>query len=115
MVSNLITLDLDARHRPACRGRARFEDRRSLIMPYLARIALYPVKSLDGVDGADGGCLPSGPLENDRRWAIFDKDGQLINGKHTPAVQRIRAKYSSDIRTVQLSIIHGSVPESRFD
>jgi uncharacterized protein YcbX len=40
-------------------------------MPQLQRITIYPIKSLDGVDVPAAALLPSGPLENDRRWAIL--------------------------------------------
>ncbi len=41
-------------------------------MPRLARIVIYPVKSLDGVALEQARQLPSGALEHDRQWAIFD-------------------------------------------
>ncbi|MBA3311730.1 MAG: MOSC N-terminal beta barrel domain-containing protein [Planctomycetota bacterium] len=56
----------------------------------LVRIDLYPVKSLPGVHVTEARILPSGCLEHDRRYALFDADGKLINGKRTPLVHRIR-------------------------
>ena len=41
----------------------------------IAHITLYPVKSLDGIDVPAAAFLESGPLEDDRRFAIFDRDG----------------------------------------
>ncbi|MFM7034641.1 MAG: MOSC N-terminal beta barrel domain-containing protein [Planctomycetia bacterium] len=41
-------------------------------MPTLDRITIYPVKSLDGVDVEECRVLPSGALENDRRWRLVD-------------------------------------------
>ena len=59
-------------------------------MPKLARIVIYPVKSLDGQDVSAATILPSGAIENDRRFAIVDEDGFVVHGKRTPAVHTIR-------------------------
>lgn len=83
-------------------------------MPSLARITVYPIKSLDGCDVTDAAVLPSGALANDRRWAIVDAQSRLINGKRTPAVHQIRSSYADNFATVTFSVAgHG---ESRsFD
>jgi uncharacterized protein YcbX len=81
----------------------------------LARITLYPIKSLDGVDVARAAILPAGPLENDRRFAIFDRDGRIINGKRTAAVHRIRAAYAEHLSTVRLSQLGSGLPDESFD
>jgi uncharacterized protein len=73
-------------------------------MPTLCRITLYPIKSLDGVDVSSTELLPTGPLANDRRYAIYDAAGRLINGKRTPAVHRIQATFAADASSVELSL-----------
>ena len=75
-------------------------------MPTLRRITVYPVKSLDGRDVIAARVLPSGALEHDRRWAIFDAQGRFINGKRTPAIHAIRANFDETLTTVTLS--HGA-------
>src|SRR5262249_39018742 len=57
----------------------------------LARIVIYPVKSLDGVAVAEALVLPSGALEHDRRWALVDVQGKSINGKRTPRIHLLRS------------------------
>ena len=58
-------------------------------MPRLARIALYPIKSLDpiSVDAAD--LLPCGALKHDRQFALVDVAGRFVNGKRTDLVHRL--------------------------
>jgi len=62
-------------------------------MPELARITVYPVKSLDGctVDSVTVG--ERGALTLDREYAIFDADGAYVNGKATAAVHRLDAAF----------------------
>ena len=80
-------------------------------MPTLARITVYPIKSLDGYDMPEAAVVPSGALANDRRWAIVDPQGRLINGKRTPAVHQIRSVYGNNFATVTLSVAgHGESP-----
>jgi uncharacterized protein YcbX len=59
--------------------------------PYLARIDIYPIKSLDCVELKQTRVLASGALEHDRLWALFDTKGEFVNGKGYPAIHRIRA------------------------
>ena len=72
-------------------------------MPTLDRITLYPVKSLDGVEVAEARVLPSGGLENDRRWRLVDLDGRVVNAKRTAAFHPIRAEYDLPEKLISLS------------
>jgi uncharacterized protein YcbX len=72
-------------------------------MPTLDRITLYPVKSLDGVEVAEAHVLPSGALENDRRWRLVDLDGRVVNAKRTAAFHPIRAEYDLAEKLISLS------------
>ena len=69
----------------------------------LDRIAVYPVKSLDPefVERAD--VVENGGLSGDREFAIFDADGNYVNGKRERAIHRIRSSVSLDDWTVRLS------------
>jgi uncharacterized protein YcbX len=62
-------------------------------MPRLARITVYPIKSLPGVTLNSVRVLRSGALEHDRRWALCDAAGKFVNAKRTAAIHRIRAKF----------------------
>lgn len=60
-------------------------------MPTLARLTIYPIKSLDGVPLQHARVLPSGALEHDRRWALVDADGKYFNGKRSARLQQVRS------------------------
>jgi hypothetical protein len=68
--------------------------------PYLARIDLFPMKSLDGMAVPEVAVLDGGALQGDRTYALVDDQGRFINAKRTAAIQRIRASYSQDLGTV---------------
>lgn len=70
--------------------------------PVISRITLYPIKSFDGVDVSRAELLSSGALAWDRRYALVDSQGRLVNGKRLPALHRIRAKFDLDERLVAL-------------
>lgn len=66
--------------------------------PRLARIALFPVKSLDAYEPELARVTAAGPLEGDRRYAIVDGEDEYVNGKRTAAVHRIRAAFDDPDR-----------------
>jgi uncharacterized protein YcbX len=69
-------------------------------MPQIARITLYPIKSLDGIDVPQATVLPSGALEMDRRWAIVDARWNYVNGKTCAAVHSLRTTFAEDLKSV---------------
>lgn len=73
-------------------------------MPYLAKILLYPIKSLDGVEVEQSRILASGALECDREFAIFDQQLKLVNGKRHSKIHSLRASFSILNRTISLQI-----------
>ncbi|PZV16784.1 MAG: MOSC domain-containing protein [Leptolyngbya sp.] len=83
-------------------------------MVHLAKILLYPIKSLDGVAVTEATVLPSGALKGDREFAIIDYQGKFVNGKRIPAIHQLRANFDLENRTVSLQV--QDVAESvRFD
>jgi len=71
--------------------------------PYLARIDIFPIKSMDGVAIPQAKVLESGALECDRAYALFDAQDRFINGKRAAAIQRLRTRFTSDFSSVTLS------------
>jgi len=73
-------------------------------MPYLAKILLYPIKSLDGFEVENAKVLASGALQYDREFAIFDKVGRLVNGKRNAKIHLLRVSYAFTLlnRTISL-------------
>lgn len=57
----------------------------------LARIAIFPVKSLDAVVVEEAALARGAGLAGDREWAIVDAEGQWVNGKRTPLIHKIRS------------------------
>jgi len=56
--------------------------------PKVESLRVFPVKALEGVDVKEAEVLEGGTLARDREFAVFDTDGEVINGKRTPLVHR---------------------------
>lgn len=66
----------------------------------LARIEIFPIKSLDGMIVEEARVLDAGCLEHDRRFAMFDREGKVINGKRTPLVHLLQAAFDPGVTHV---------------
>lgn len=71
-------------------------------MPHLARIDLYPFKSLDGITVQSANILASGALEHDREYACFDRQGKVVNGKRYAQIHQLRSQVSTNYQTLTL-------------
>jgi uncharacterized protein len=71
-------------------------------MPQLARISIFPIKSLDGLTVSKAQILSSGALKGDREFAIIDSAGKFVNGKRNAKVHFLRSTFDLDARTVTL-------------
>jgi uncharacterized protein YcbX len=69
---------------------------------HLDRIQIFPVKSLDGLLVGQTQITAGGILANDRSYAIFDRDGKVVNGKRTARVHELRCTFDAGIREIQL-------------
>ncbi len=63
------------------------------IQPTLTQIAIYPIKSLDRLIIDRSQISAGGALEFDRRWAIVDERGKIVNAKRLAKIQQVRARY----------------------
>jgi uncharacterized protein YcbX len=79
----------------------------------LAGIRLFPIKSLDALVVPEAQLLPSGALAGDRRWAMFDGDGKVVNGKRHPGVHGVRARFTPAADAVVLSALDHPDPRER--
>jgi uncharacterized protein YcbX len=61
--------------------------------PHVARLRVYPVKSLDPYEPECASVLPAGGLSFDREFALVDDDGDYVNGKNERAVHRLRSSF----------------------
>ena len=69
----------------------------------LARITIYPLKSLDGVDLPNCGVLPSGALAGDRRWRLVDSQGNVVSVRNARELAKVRCQYDDSLSRVTLS------------
>src|SRR5215470_2956402 len=70
--------------------------------PMIAHLFIYPIKSLDRVAVTEAKLLSGGSLAHDREFALFDQDGNFVNGKQQPRVHLVRAAYNLEDFTVTL-------------
>ncbi|TVQ10806.1 MAG: MOSC domain-containing protein [Leptolyngbya sp. DLM2.Bin27] len=84
------------------------------MLPHLARIDIFPVKSLDGVSVAQATVLGSGALKCDRTYALCDAQDHFINGKRNAAIHRLRTTFSVDRQSITLAV-DGQEPVASFD
>ncbi|GAA0507250.1 hypothetical protein SAMN04488066_101287 [Halorubrum aquaticum] len=82
-------------------------------MARLERLTVYPVKGLDGIDVETTSILDGGTLKHDREFALFDDDGDVINGKRTDRVHDLATDYSPESRTLRVETPDGDA--HRFD
>jgi uncharacterized protein YcbX len=68
----------------------------------LGRIQIFPIKSLDGMLVEQAHITSGGILESDRVYAIFDKDGRIVNGKRTARAHQLRCAFDTEITEVRL-------------
>lgn len=83
-------------------------------MPRLARISIFPIKSLDGVTVSEAQILSSGALKGDREFAIIDRAGKFVNGKRNAKVHLLRSTFDLDARTVTIWV-QGQANRQIFD
>lgn len=62
-------------------------------MARLERLTVYPVKGLDGIDVESATVLDGGTLAHDREYALFDADGNMVNGKRTARVHDLTTEF----------------------
>jgi uncharacterized protein YcbX len=74
--------------------------------PYVSRILIYPVKSLDGISVDSATVLSSGALKGDRQFALIDASGQVVNGKRHANIQALRAEFDLKSGTISLRNSH---------
>lgn len=71
--------------------------------PYLSRIRIYPIKSLDPVELEEVE-IGIHSLKQDREYAILAADGNFINGKRTGRVNQLKAEYDLKEEKVFFSV-----------
>jgi uncharacterized protein YcbX len=67
----------------------------------LSKVFVYPIKALPGVALDSVEITQSGTLTHDRRWALVDKRGSLINGKNNKQIFLLRPSFDLQALTVR--------------
>jgi uncharacterized protein YcbX len=82
-------------------------------MARLNRLRVYPIKGLDGIDVEAATVLDGGTLVHDREFALFDAEGDVINGKRTDRVHDLGTGFDPETGTVRVDTPDGET--RRFD
>ncbi|TAD77987.1 MAG: MOSC domain-containing protein [Oscillatoriales cyanobacterium] len=80
----------------------------------LARITIFPIKSLDGVSVDRVRLTAAGALAGDREFALLDAQGNWLNGKRNAAIHRIRSTFDLDQRSVTLWVQDDAIAPATF-
>jgi uncharacterized protein len=72
------------------------------LMPYLDKIYIYPIKSLDRSQLSKVEVLPSGALKGDRTYAMIDSLGKFVNAKRYPQIHLLRSQFDMNTQIVQI-------------
>ncbi|MEK6478724.1 MOSC N-terminal beta barrel domain-containing protein [Catalinimonas sp. 4WD22] len=76
-------------------------------MPYIEKLTLYPIKSLDGIEVTQASITDKGALYLDRMFALYNQAGRTVNAKKYPAIQKVRAGFDLHQLRVNLSTPEG--------
>ena len=80
-------------------------------MARVERLRVFPIKGLDGIDIETAPVLEGGTLKYDREFALFDADGNVINGKRTERVHDLTTDFDPRVpRTIRRET-QSDVPE----
>jgi len=65
-------------------------------MATIERLRVYPLKGFDGMDVGRVRVLDAGTFEHDREFALFDADGDVLNGKRTDRVHELDTDFDPE-------------------
>ncbi|SEP82577.1 MOSC domain-containing protein [Natrinema salaciae] len=82
-------------------------------MARLNRLRVYPVKGLDGIDLEAAKILRGGTVAHDREFALFDADGDVVNGKRTDRVHVLETDFDPETGVLEVETPAGET--NRFD
>lgn len=72
-------------------------------MAHLARLTVYPVKSLDGVDLETVSVTDGGALSGDREYVLVDHDGDPITAKRTARIHDLTTDFDPETHELTVS------------
>lgn len=69
-------------------------------MASVASLRIYPVKGLDGISVEESTIVRGGTLTGDREYALFDSNGDVMNGKRTADIQTLSTDFEPETGTL---------------
>ncbi len=81
-------------------------------MSSLARITVFPIKALSGIDLDSCSITGAGTLSNDRSFALKDEKLRFVNGKRHPEVNQILSNFDLEQQTVTLDLYGFEDPQT---
>lgn len=76
----------------------------SQLEPYVAKLFIYPIKSLDSLNCDLVTILSSGALQDDRAWALFNESNNFVNAKRYQQIHTIRSEFHLATKNLILQI-----------
>lgn len=70
---------------------------------HVAGLRVHPVKALDGTAVETAEITPGGTLAWDRTYALFGRDGEVVNGKRTPRVHELDAAFDPESESLTVT------------
>jgi uncharacterized protein YcbX len=77
-------------------------------MARVERLRVHPVKALDAVEVESARITAGGTLDGDREFALFDPDGEPVNGKRTDRVHRLDTAFDPETRVLTVENADGT-------
>ncbi|MEM8831070.1 MAG: MOSC N-terminal beta barrel domain-containing protein [Cyanobacteria bacterium P01_G01_bin.19] len=74
------------------------------LKPHVARLFIYPFKSLDKQECDRVTILESGAIKGDRTWAFLDVDNKFVNGKRNSKIHLLRSHFDWQASTLTLQV-----------
>jgi len=71
-------------------------------MVKIARICIYPFKSLDGMGVEQAELLTKGAIQHDRLFALKDHNGNFLNAKRSELFHLLEARYDLDHHHIEI-------------
>ncbi|MBX3448756.1 MAG: MOSC N-terminal beta barrel domain-containing protein [Planctomycetaceae bacterium] len=84
-------------------------------MARLARVTIYPLKSSPGFSTSQAVFLPTGAIEQDRRFALVDSAGQILTAKRLPAFHRLTIAIDPVARACRFGASDETAPTLHID
>lgn len=84
-------------------------------MAAVERISVYPVKGLDGIDVETTEILDGGTFRYDREFALFDTEGEVLNGKRTEQIHDLSTDFDPVSKTFSVETTDGIIEQFDLD